>query len=170
MSDIATAETSLYRMYDADGILLYVGISLSFPARFATHKSEKPWASEVANMTVEQYPTRQAALDAEAAAIIAENPVHNRQRPGVKRPRRHHRPSSDPKATAQRRWRAKKAREEGREPGKRGRPPTQPCGTVAAYKRHLRNDEEPCDACRAANSDYHRELYQRRKNRAKGTP
>lgn len=27
----------------------------------------------------------------------------------------------------------------------------QPCGTRAAYVRHLRNNEEPCDACRAAN-------------------
>lgn len=25
-----------------------------------------------------------------------------------------------------------------------------PCGTPAAYRRHLRNNEEPCDACRAA--------------------
>lgn len=25
-----------------------------------------------------------------------------------------------------------------------------PCGTPAAYRRHLRNDEDPCDACRAA--------------------
>ena len=26
----------------------------------------------------------------------------------------------------------------------------QPCGTWAAYKRHLRKDEEPCDDCREA--------------------
>lgn len=25
-----------------------------------------------------------------------------------------------------------------------------PCGTPAAYRRHLRNGEDPCDACRAA--------------------
>lgn len=25
-----------------------------------------------------------------------------------------------------------------------------PCGTSAAYRRHLRKDEEPCDACLAA--------------------
>lgn len=27
-----------------------------------------------------------------------------------------------------------------------------PCGTPAAYRRHLRHDEEPCEACRAAES------------------
>lgn len=28
-----------------------------------------------------------------------------------------------------------------------------PCGTPAAYARHLKLREEPCDACRAANTD-----------------
>jgi hypothetical protein len=28
----------------------------------------------------------------------------------------------------------------------------QPCGTRAAYVRHLRHDEKPCAECRAANS------------------
>jgi hypothetical protein len=27
-----------------------------------------------------------------------------------------------------------------------------PCGTPSAYKRHLYNNEEPCDLCRAANT------------------
>ena len=29
----------------------------------------------------------------------------------------------------------------------------QPCGTYAAYRRHLRHKETPCDACRDANAD-----------------
>lgn len=28
-----------------------------------------------------------------------------------------------------------------------GRPPTEPCGTRAAYGRHLRHGERPCAAC-----------------------
>lgn len=28
----------------------------------------------------------------------------------------------------------------------------QPCGTYAAYQRHLRKGEETCDACRQANT------------------
>jgi len=61
-------------------------------------------------------------------------------------------------AEYQRRWRAKQGLS-----GKPGRPVTQPCGTVAAYKRHRSHGEEPCAACRAANAEHHRELYRRRK-------
>ena len=32
-----------------------------------------------------------------------------------------------------------------------------PCGTDAAYQRHLRNDEEPCDECRRAHTAAFRE-------------
>lgn len=35
-----------------------------------------------------------------------------------------------------------------------------PCGTVAAYHRHLRHNETPCDACRQARSEYHRAHYE----------
>lgn len=38
-----------------------------------------------------------------------------------------------------------------------------PCGTTAAYARHLRHGEPPCDACRKANAERHRELYRKRK-------
>lgn len=47
--------------------------------------------------------------------------------------------------------------------GKRGRKPTQPCGTVAAYKRHGRAGEPPCDPCRAAWAAKQRRLYAKRK-------
>jgi len=30
----------------------------------------------------------------------------------------------------------------------------QPCGTRAAYKRHVRHGETPCRACKAANAEY----------------
>ena len=38
---------------------------------------------------------------------------------------------------------------------KRGTPPRTPapCGTIAAYARHLRNGEQPCDACSKANAE-----------------
>lgn len=62
-------------------------------------------------------------------------------------------------AEYQRQWRASK----GARTGQPGRPATQPCGTVAAYRRHLRNGETPDEACRQANAQHHRELYARRK-------
>ncbi len=47
----------------------------------------------------------------------------------------------------------------------RGGPPRvpQPHGTTAAYARHLRHDETPCEPCRKANAERHRELYRKRK-------
>ena len=66
-------------------------------------------------------------------------------------------------AEYQRQRRAAKAIAEGREPGRSGPPVSQPCGTVAAYKRHQRHGEPPCEACRAAWSEYQRTLYKRRK-------
>jgi hypothetical protein len=62
-------------------------------------------------------------------------------------------------AEQQRRWRAS----QGARTGQPGRPVTQPCGTQAAYKRHQRKGEEPCDPCRLAWAEYQRELYQRRR-------
>jgi hypothetical protein len=38
-----------------------------------------------------------------------------------------------------------------------------PCGTIAAYRRHLRNSEQPCEACRLEWARYNRELWQGRK-------
>ena len=38
-----------------------------------------------------------------------------------------------------------------------------PCGTVAAYRRHLRHSEQPCTACYAANAAYSRARADRNK-------
>ncbi len=65
----------------------------------------------------------------------------------------------------QRKRRADAALAAGREPGLPGRPATHPGGTNAAHKRHQRNGEQPCDACRAAWSAYQRELYARRRKK-----
>lgn len=70
------APTVLYRFYAADGALLYVGISADFPRRVAGHR-RKPWWRERARTTIEVHPTRRAALDAERAAIVTENPRYN---------------------------------------------------------------------------------------------
>ena len=49
-------------------------------------------------------------------------------------------------AESQRRWRAN----HGTRSGVRGRPPSSPCGTLAAHKRHVRHGEQPCELCRLA--------------------
>ena len=69
--------TDLYRYYDSDGRLLYVGISFSAIARAAQHRSDKGWWRDVDRMTVERMPTRCDAEVAERHAIINEKPLHN---------------------------------------------------------------------------------------------
>lgn len=69
--------TALYRHRDKNGTLLYVGISLSVAARLAQHASTSHWFAEVAQVDVEYFPTREAALSAERRAIHSEHPRCN---------------------------------------------------------------------------------------------
>lgn len=70
-------QTALYRHFGADGSLLYVGISLSWPARTKAHSRSSHWFDQVARVEVERYPNRAAALEAEREAIKREGPKHN---------------------------------------------------------------------------------------------
>ena len=74
----------LYRHFDKNRRLLYVGISEDALKRAAAH-GVKPWGHLIAKITVEHLPDRATAEAAEKAAIIAECPrfnvVHSRQRP-----------------------------------------------------------------------------------------
>jgi len=69
--------TDLYRYFDADDRLLYVGISFSAVMRASQHRSDKGWWKDVARMTVEHLPNRAAAERKEIEAIKNESPVHN---------------------------------------------------------------------------------------------
>jgi excinuclease UvrABC nuclease subunit len=68
--------TNLYRHFDADGNLLYVGISLSALTRLYAH-GKAAWYNDIKNVTIENYPTKRMALDAEKNAIKTEKPIHN---------------------------------------------------------------------------------------------
>ena len=70
-------KTQLYRHYDSDKKLLYVGISLSAAARLAQHRDAAHWFDDIATVTIETFPNREAALAAERKAIINEKPVCN---------------------------------------------------------------------------------------------
>lgn len=69
--------TALYRHFNAAGDLLYVGISLNAVARLCQHRQAAPWFPDIARVEIEWLPTREAALDAEKAAIRSERPLHN---------------------------------------------------------------------------------------------
>lgn len=74
-----TTRTALYRHYDADGQLLYVGISLSVLARTQAHVAASSWMADVANIRITYFDTRANAEAAEAEAIKAEKPAHNKK-------------------------------------------------------------------------------------------
>ncbi len=73
----AAVPNALYRFWASDGTLLYIGITLKPNARWKQHMKDKPWWSEVAGITVEQYPTREAVEAAEREAIRTQGPKYN---------------------------------------------------------------------------------------------
>jgi len=64
-------------------------------------------------------------------------------------------------ADRQRRYRQRNGARVGQSPGP---VPSAPCGTVSAWKRHQRNGEPVCAACRAVWAEYQRERYRARKS------
>lgn len=67
----------LYRHFDCEGRLLYVGISLNALNRLAEHKQTAEWFWRIARVEVTAYATRRSALKAERLAIQREKPLHN---------------------------------------------------------------------------------------------
>lgn len=80
---------AVYRHFDADGSLLYIGVSSDPHSRHMGHLSRgSEWATQVATIKVEWHEDRAAALLAESDAIAAERPKHNRLgNPDVPRPK-----------------------------------------------------------------------------------
>ena len=77
---------SLYRLFDEDDQLMYIGVAFDVTHRIYMH--EAAWYSSHASMqmfrriarhTTEEYPNKLAARAAERAAIKAEAPLYNRQ-------------------------------------------------------------------------------------------
>lgn len=72
-------ETHLYRHYDAEGRLLYVGITKEIDHRTTAHEKASSWVDfvDVAGAKVITFPSRKKAKSAEKAAIRAELPLFN---------------------------------------------------------------------------------------------
>lgn len=68
---------SLYRFFDADGGLLYVGRTINAQSRWRTHERTKEWFDSVATITREVLPDDAALALAERDAIRREGPLHN---------------------------------------------------------------------------------------------
>jgi hypothetical protein len=66
----------LYRHFNDDGVLLYVGVSKKGLSRLAQHQSS-PWFREIAMTTFEHFVAYEWALAAERDAIEKEDPLYN---------------------------------------------------------------------------------------------
>jgi excinuclease UvrABC nuclease subunit len=70
-------KTQLYRAFDDDGNLLYVGISSQVFARFDQHAHTSEWMYECCYVEIEHFRTRNEALAAEKYIIQTESPKFN---------------------------------------------------------------------------------------------
>ena len=77
--DTASVNTQfLYRLRDANGALLYVGVSNDWPTRMKQHQADKPWWSDVLAVELVRMDCSRRQLEAiEKAVIKAEAPIHN---------------------------------------------------------------------------------------------
>ena len=69
--------TQLYRIYDVEEALLYVGVSLNVLSRTEQHADTALWFREVVTIKVHLYHSLRSALMAETEAIATERPRHN---------------------------------------------------------------------------------------------
>jgi len=78
--DNSIQKTILYRYFDSEDRLLYVGITGDNTKRQSQHRRNSFWFGEIATANFEHYETREEALEAETLAIQNEKPMHNIQK------------------------------------------------------------------------------------------
>ena len=67
----------VYRAFDADGCLLYVGMTGSWWRRMGEHSRRSVWFGHASTWVLDGYENRHVAWTAEQAAIKSEHPIHN---------------------------------------------------------------------------------------------
>ena len=70
-------ETCVYRCFDAEGTLLYIGATTNLRRRINAHRSSTPWWSEV-HEVIPQAVEEGTQYDVECFAILDEDPKYNR--------------------------------------------------------------------------------------------
>ncbi|MBY6055360.1 hypothetical protein [Leisingera daeponensis] len=68
----------VYRHFDEDGELLYIGACTSYENRERKHRSSAEWFPQIARVEFEYFDSLREAFAAERSAIWFENPKHNR--------------------------------------------------------------------------------------------
>jgi predicted GIY-YIG superfamily endonuclease len=70
--------TAVYRFYDGEERLLYVGITFSLGLRFAQHERGSEWWRHQRSVKVVWRESRTLAAAEERAALRSEKPIHNK--------------------------------------------------------------------------------------------
>ena len=68
---------TLYRFYDTDDVLLYVGLSINPGKRFEKHRHTKPWWRDVDRIEIQHFDDLDSLRAAERKAIEDEQPLYN---------------------------------------------------------------------------------------------
>lgn len=76
---------TLYRFVADDGSLLYVGRTTDPGRRFAEHRTDKEWWSEIATIELKHFPDAETLRRAERLEIRAEQPKYNVSMNGERR-------------------------------------------------------------------------------------
>jgi len=77
MSKTIENNNLIYKFYNVNNELLYVGITNSMKLRLRQHKQDKPWANEIKKICVSDKMTRNEAHIYEIYYIANENPLYN---------------------------------------------------------------------------------------------
>lgn len=79
MSDhrLADSRTYVYRLFDRQGRLIYVGATVDPETRISVHRQTTWWGPQIHRIKIKVYPNRQQANDAEKEAIRTEHPRWN---------------------------------------------------------------------------------------------
>lgn len=72
----------LYRAYDSEGVLLYVGISGKWSERLHSHEKTSDWMELTDYVKIERFPDRESVEKAERRAIAKEEPLYNKAHNG----------------------------------------------------------------------------------------
>lgn len=67
----------LYRYYDENDVLLYIGLTANFPQRNGNHSHYSLWFCNCAKITLERFSSKDELAKAEKEAVINEKPLFN---------------------------------------------------------------------------------------------
>lgn len=77
--DVLLGEWSVYKLYDVEDTLLYVGLSKSLGQRLTAHEKSKEWWSKVVEVAIERFEVYGQAKRKERHLITWLRPLYNKQ-------------------------------------------------------------------------------------------